>query len=417
MKIKTRELSYDEVVSLPARKHKKPVKPNVLLDKLIVALSKSELEKVNFLCEYEGFEKIGKNEPCLILMNHSSFIDLKIAKTIMKDRPFQIVCTSDGFVGKEGLMRRIGCIPTQKFVTDINLVRDMKYCVDKLNTSVLLFPEASYSFDGTATPLPDSLSKCIKMLNVHVIFIETFGAFHRDPLYNGLRLRKVDVTAKASLIFHKDELKELSIKYISDKLNDCFSFDHFRWQDEGKIKVDEDFRTLGLERVLYKCPACKTEGNMKGEGTKIKCSSCNKIYYMSEYGRMKAENGETEFPHIPDWYRWERECVREEIESDTYLLDIPVDIAILKDFNAIYKVGEGRLKHNKDGFRLNGCDGKLDYSQSRKSSYSLYADYFWYEIDDVICIGDSNTLYYCFPKTQNHPVAKTRLATEELFRI
>lgn len=48
---------------------------------------------------------------------------------------------------------------------------------------------------------------------------------------------------------------------------------------------------------------------------------------------------------------------------------------------------------------------------------SLYADYFWYEIGDVICIGDNGTLYYCFPKEGGDVVAKARLATEELYKL
>lgn len=420
MKIKTKKISYDELEGIPYRKHKKPVKPSQALKKLILTLAKSELKKVGFTCEYEGMEKLGSDEPCLILMNHSSFIDLKIAETIFKDRPLQIVCTSDGFVGKEGLMRRVGCIPTQKFVTDTALVKDMKYCIDTLNTSILLYPEASYSFDGTATPLPDSLGKFIRFLKVPVVFIETFGAFHRDPLYNGLRLRDVKVSAKVTYLLSSDEAKTKTPEEINDILKKCFSFDYFKWQKKNGIKVTEEFRTLGLERVLYKCPCCFSEGKMEGTGTRIECHSCNAEYEMNELGEMiKTRDGkssELEFTHIPDWYRWQRECVREEIRTGQYKLDIPVDIRVLKDFSAIYEVGEGRLVHDNSGFHLTGCDGKLEYTQAVKSSYSLYSDYFWYEIGDMICVGDNKILYYCFPKEKDVVVAKARLATEELFK-
>jgi hypothetical protein len=40
-----------------------------------------------------------------------------------------------------------------------------------------------------------------------------------------------------------------------------------------------------------------------------------------------------------------------------------------------------------------------------------------YEIGDIICIGDSNVLYYCFPQTDVDVVAKTRLAAEELYKL
>ena len=91
---------------------------------------------------------------------------------------------------------------------------------------------------------------------------------------------------------------------------------------------------------------------------------------------------------------------------------------MLVDTKSIYSVGEGRLRHTDKGFELIGCDGKLSYTQSPKASYSLYADYFWYEIGDMICIGDSKAQYYCFPKDQTKAiVAKARLATEELYKM
>lgn len=41
----------------------------------------------------------------------------------------------------------------------------------------------------------------------------------------------------------------------------------------------------------------------------------------------------------------------------------------------------------------------------------------WYEIGDMICIGDHDTLYYCFPCQEQDVAAKTRLATEELYKL
>lgn len=104
-------------------------------------------------------EKLGRHESCLILMNHSCFLDLETAESIFYPRPLNVVCTSDGFVGKNWLMLHIGCIPTNKFVSDFVLVKQIKYALTKLRTSVLMFPEASYSFDETATTLPESLGK------------------------------------------------------------------------------------------------------------------------------------------------------------------------------------------------------------------------------------------------------------------
>ena len=417
MKIKIKEMAYEKVLARPVGIHQSPVRPMWIFRFLLKMLSASDVKATNFTYREIGMERLGKDEPCLILMNHSSFIDLKIAATILYPKPFNIVCTSDGFVGKNRLMRAIGCIPTKKFVTDMVLVRDMLFALKNLKSSVLMFPEASYSFDGTATPLPESLGKCLKILGVPVVMIRTYGAFARDPLYNNLKLRQVDVSADMEYLLSPEEIKEKPARELNAILQKQFSFDNFRWQQENKVRIAEAFRADCLNRVLYKCPHCGVEGKMRGEGTMLHCSACGKKYELTEYGFLEAAEGETEFSHIPDWYRWERECVRKEILDGTYFLDVPVDICMMVNTKSIYRVGKGRLRHSAEGFHLTGCDGRLDYAQKPAASYSLYSDYYWYEVGDMICIGNSDVLYYCFPTEGGDVVAKTRLAAEELYKL
>ncbi|MBE6600170.1 MAG: 1-acyl-sn-glycerol-3-phosphate acyltransferase [Ruminococcaceae bacterium] len=415
MKIKTVKKSYDEVMALPRPEHKRPKKPWFLLRTLIRVLSVGDLSRTNFSYNFEDREDLPEG-PYLILMNHSSFIDLKIVSKIFYPMPYAIVCTSDGLVGKNWLMRRIGCISTQKFVTDVTLIKDIKYALKKQKISVLMYPEASYSFDGTATPLPDKFGGLIKMMKVPVIMVKTYGAFALDPLYNCLQRRKVDVTADVKCILRPEDIEEKSVAQIDKILKDAFTFDNFAWQYENRVEIDEGFRADGLERILYKCDACGVEGKMEGRGTQIVCHACGRRHTLNTLGRLQASDGKTRFSHIPDWYKWERECVRESIENGTYLLDTEVDIGMMVDYKAIYMVGSGRLRHTGEGFSLRGCDGKLVYDQKPLSSYGLYSDYFWYEIGDMICIGNRDALYYCFPKKEG-VVAKTRLAAEELYKI
>lgn len=155
---------------------------------------------------------------------------------------------------------------------------------------------------------------------------------------------------------------------------------------------------------------------MEGRGTGITCSHCGKHYELTELGELKAAEGETEIAHIPDYYRWEREQVRQEILEGRYLLDVDVDIAMQVDNKAIYQVGKGHLVHDNTGFHLSGCDGRLDYTQKPMAHYSLYADYYWYELGDVICVGDTEVHYFCFPP-KDVSVAKIRLVAEEMYKL
>lgn len=439
MKIKTAKMTYEEALALPQPAHQKPLRQFFLFRLLLLIVSLWDLWRTRFTYRLIGLEKLGKNEPCLILMNHSSFIDLKVAARLLCTRPFHIICTLDGFVGKPRLMRMIGCIPTRKFMTDVTLVRDMVYATKTLNSSILMFPEASYSFDGTQTPLPDSLGKCLKVLKVPVVMIRTEGAFARDPLYNNLQLRKVRVSAEVEYLLSPEEIDAKSPQELNDILKEKFTFDYFRWQQENKIRIKEPFRADGLNRMLYKCPHCQTEGKMLGQGTTLRCKHCGKAYELTEYGYLKLmgedssgsegsmersseslqtpQAAQNTFTHIPDWYRWERECVREEILSGSYRMEIPVAIYMLVNTDKICQVGEGTLTHSREGFHLTGCEGKLDYHQEPLASYSLYSDFFWYEIGDMISIGNEQVQYYCFPQGCGDIVAKARLATEELYKI
>ena len=416
MKIKTKKLSYEKVCALPRPKHRLPLRPMLLLQLVIRVLSIFDLIPTRFTYRTHGMEKIGKKEPCLILMNHSCFLDLKIASKIFFPKRYGIVCTTDGFVGKSWLMRLIGCIPTQKFVNDVTLIRDMEYLLKKKKTSVLMFPEASYSFDGTATPLPRKMGVLLKKLGVPVVTVITQGAFARDPLYNGLQLRKVKVSADVTCLFTKEDLKTMTVAQLDEQLDQAFSFDNFRWQQENNISVSEPFRADYLNRVLYHCPHCGAEGQTEGKGITLTCHNCGKVYTLTETGFLEAADGDAKFTHVPDWFNWQRQQVKKAIEDGSYQLDVEVDIGMMVDFKAIYMVGSGRLTHDAQGFRLTGCDGKLEYSQGPLANYGLYADYLWYEIGDVICIGNTDALYYCFPKGCD-VVTRTRLATEELYKL
>lgn len=415
MKIKVCDKKYSDVSIIPPQKNVLPEKQRAFWRWLLKTVSAGELKKAGFTYSLEGMDDIPDDVPCLFLMNHSSFIDLEMAAVILQNRQYHIICTDDGFVGKEMLMRKIGCIPTKKFITDISLVRNMKYCTETLKSSILIYPEASYSFDGTATPLPESLGKCLKLLKVPVVMIRTKGAFLYDPLYNCLQKRNVKVSAKVKCILTPEDIEKLSVAELNAVLAENFCYDHFKEQYADGVKVSESFRADRLERALYKCPHCLSEEGMKGSGIKIRCESCGREYTLEEDGRLSCPQG-AKFEFVSDWYAWERECVRNEAESGEYRLETDVDIIMLADLKSVYRVGEGHLSHNSEGFHLKGCGGELDFSMPVSQSYSLYADYYWYEIGDMICIGDSRARYYCFPKGKVN-VAKARLAAEELFKL
>lgn len=414
MKIKMKSRSYEEVMSLERPSHVKPKRPWFLLRTLVRLLSIPDMLRTKF--RYTWVDRQGRPRgPYLILMNHSSFLDLKIASRILYPMPYHIVSTSDSLIGKAWLMRRIGCIPTEKFVSDMTLLRDMKYALLTKKRSVLMYPEAGYSFDGRSVTLPDSLGGLCKMLKVPVLMITTYGAFHEQPLYNALRHRKVKVSAEVRCLFTPEEIGQKSAEELTVGIREAFSFDGFRWQRERRVAVTEPTRAEGLEKILYRCPDCEREGEMTSLGDTLTCNACGHRFRLDEYGAISSLDSESRFTHIPDWCDWERSLVRREIEDGSYEVSSRVRICMTVDYKSVYDVGQGSLVHNERGFVLSNDRGEVIYEQKPLFSHSVCADFFWYERGDVIGIGPKGMTHYCIFEEQ-WQVAKARYGAEELYK-
>lgn len=415
MKIKVIKKDYEDVLNLKKQKHLAPPKQSFLFASLVRLIS-GDLRKVHFSANKINMDKLNKKEPCLYLMNHCSFLDLQIAFKLLYPKKFNIICSDDAFIGKNFLLRRLGCISTKKYVYDAILLRDMLKAINKNKHSILMYPEASYTFDGTNATLPDNLGKFLKLLKIPVVMIISHGSFLRDPLYNNLQVRKIKATADMKYILSKKDIEEKTAEELQQIILKEFQYDDFKYQKENNYVIDEPFRADFLHRVLYKCPTCKSEGYTEGKGIKLICKKCNKEYELDKYGYLKAIDGNDTFTHIPDWYNYQKEEVKQEIINGTYKVDLDVKIYIMKDFKGLYDVGEGHLTHSIEGFKLTGCDGKLDFSLKPLNSYTICSDFYFYQIDDVVCIGDNNIRYCCFPKDKTNIVAKIKIATEEIYK-
>ena len=417
MKIKVTDLPLEEVLKLQPEKRFAPTKIDYFWYTLVRALVPFEVNDKTLNLKKVDMDKLGKNQPCLILQNHTSFLDPKITQKVMYPRPINIVTTYDAFVGLKWVLRKLGCFPTRKFVPEVQTLKDMAYCVNTLKTSVVMFPEAGYNFDGTTTTLPENLGRLVKLLGVPLVTIISKGADLIQPLFNRLLKRKVRFETEVKFQLSTKQIQEMSAEEITKVINDAFSYDSYKWQQENNVIIDEPNRALGLERVLYKCPHCNAEEQTVGENSTLTCKACGKQWELTETGYMKALDGETEFSHIPDWFNWERECVRTQLESGEYLAQTEVDLYAQINTKTIYKTGEAILTQNMDGLFLHDKQGNLIHHQPPLFSHTINADFYWYEIDDIIGLGTEKIYYTCAPKNHRNFVTKARLVAEELYKL
>lgn len=378
-----------------------------LLSKIMLVGKKYKVEKINM----EGLKP-----PYMLLSNHMYFIDFELAT--MGTFPYRVnnVMSIGGFYRRPWLIELIGGICTRKFTMDLHLIKSIRKVL-KRGDILAMYPEARYSPCGTTSYMPDSLGKLIKMSKVPVVAVVHRGNHLLTPFWNFRKPRKVPLHTTMELILTAEQVAKMSAEEINERVREALQYDDYRYQKENGILITEPYRAEGLHKVLYQCPNCRVESKMDSEGTEIFCRECGKRWNLNEDGTLAALSGETEFSHIPDWYAWQRECVKKEILSGEYKIEREVDIYMMIDTKCVYKVGDGTLTHTKDGFKLVGCDGQLEYTQAPELSYSLYSDFYWYEIGDVISIGTPKVLYYCIPKTKRDIVAKARIAAEEIYKL
>jgi 1-acyl-sn-glycerol-3-phosphate acyltransferase/transcription elongation factor Elf1 len=360
----------------------------------------------------------GLKPPFIFLGNHNAFFDFKVATAALFPWRANYVVAIDGFIGREWLLRNAGGICKRKFTSDVQLVRQIKRVLDN-GDIILIYPESRYSLCGTTALLPDSLGKMCKMMGVPVVTIITHGHHVDAPFWN-LKKRKVKGTeAVMKQLFSAEQLEGASVAEINEAIRAEFRYDDFAWQRERKIKISVPWRAEGLHKVLYKCAHCGTEYRMKSRGKELSCAVCGKRWEMTELGELAAENGETEFSHIPDWYEWERAEVRREVEAGTYRFSAACHVDSLPNAKGYIKLGEGRITHDMDGFRLEGTGPDGSAFGMVKTVPSLYSCHIEYEYlgkyGDCIDLNTPEDTYYIYPHGEDFSVTKIALATEELY--
>ncbi len=396
---------------------KKPITPCFLMSVAKGIISWPDLKKRGAVLTKTNMKDM-EDKPYLMLVTHSSMVDFNLMLKATHPHKVNNVMTLEGFnTYTEPLMRSLGVLGTRKFITDIHLIKNMKYCVDKLKNPFVLFPEARYSLDGCTSYLPQSLGKMVRLLGVPVVVLMIHGNFVTCPQWNKIN-KKTFVEAEAKQIITAEETKTLSVDEINQRIAEHFVYDDFAWQKEKQLKIDHPQRAKGLHALLYKCPNCAEEHQTDSEGTKLWCNCCKKTWEMDEYGELHALEGETEFPHIPDWSNWERECVRKEIEEGTYYFEDDVRVETLPGSWKFYKQGMGKLIQTPEGttVKCNYYGEPYELHRSAMSLESMHIEYDYLGRGDCVDISIPDDSFWCY-LSKRDAITKISFATEEIHKL
>ena len=392
---------------------KPPEYPKLRLLSYFIASLEKPKHKIKI--DKRGFK--GIKPPYLLLANHNAFMDINVMTIATFPHPKNYVIAIDGYLNREKLIRMIGGICKRKFTTDLQLIKQLEYSVAHKRVPVI-FPEARYSLCGTTAIIPPSIGRLCKHLNVPVVMLMMHGHHINSPFWN-LTDRKVKgLQAEIKCIIRKEELSELSLDEINERIHEAFQYDEYKWQKENNIHVTYKGRAEGLHKVLYQCPHCGKEYRMDSKGTQLFCKACGHTWEYSELGELQAVEGETYFSHIPDWYEWERDNVRKEVEAGTYHFEGDVHTSMMPK-DKFVPIGNGHLVHNMDGFTLTGeFEGeKYKVVLPAGMHYGVHIEYEYLgKYGDCVDLNTLDNTYYVYPHGEDFAVTKFSLACEEIFK-
>ena len=404
----------------PYNTAKFPIRQPLIMTGLLALVSRIAMPR-GIPYKIEKINMEGVKPPYMLLSNHMYFVDFQLSAMATFPHRVNNVATIDGYYRRPWLMELLGCICKRKFTTDLHLIRSIRHVLQQYKDVLCMYPEARYSPVGTTAILPDALGKMIKLAKAPVVVMVHHGNYLHTPFWNYRKPRKVPLHTTMTKVLSAEDVETMSVEDINRIVREALSYDEYRWQREHNIRITEEYRAEGLHKVLYQCPSCKTEHRMASEGTQLYCTSCGKRWEMDELGVLHALSGETEFPHIPDWYEWQRSEVRREIEEGRYYFEDTVDVHSLPRPMRFEHLGEAVLTHDaENGFVLKGTYKGEPYEIERKpiGMYGLHVEYDYCYIKpyDCVDISTDNDSFYCYPTKQN-VVTKLSLATEEIHRI
>lgn len=292
--------------------------------------------------------------PIVAIGSHTCMMDVAFMLLALSPIRLNIVCGRDVFTWKpvKPIQKAAGLLPINQFEMDLTSIRLMKKAVSS-GCSIALFPEGKISLDGR--PLSNmnfkSIAKLLKFLDANVVFSHNYGGYSARPRwFHGFRRGKI--IQKCKILFTREELKELSVDEVYNKLKKEFTFNDSEFQQEHQLRYKSKTPAKGLNYILYKCPKCGAEYEMECDGNFLSCTACGNRVQYTEYGEFIPDEGSVTFDRLDKWYDYEKESVNKELDNPDFRLSYPV---VWEQANAEYvyeEMGEGELfvDHKEIGF-------------------------------------------------------------------
>ncbi|MDY2888596.1 MAG: lysophospholipid acyltransferase family protein [Candidatus Caccosoma sp.] len=359
--------------------------------------------------------------PCFLIYNHQSRMDYIYIAQATYPRPLNFVVGYNEFFRShlQFIFKLIHNIPKKNFNSDVASIRAMNQII-KQNGVVCIAPEGMSSITGHSQPIALGTGKLLKHYHIPVYMVKLKGAFlSNTKVCLDERYGKVDVTLQR--LFDEEQLRNLSVEDIENKINEELWQDDYEWNKKERIKFDMKGNGCShLHDLCYHCFKCNKDFTMFGEKDKIVCKECGNGATLNEYYDLIPFDDTCVIPEsISKWVDEERRLVYHEIQDESFEFKEEVKIGKIPDDHYLKNqatseiCGEGILTINHEGFFYKGTkdnqefEFKIDYNHLPTLGMPIDVTFF--------SIYHDGKYYDIFPK--NAVVGKILLIVEEMHRL
>ena len=317
------------------------------------------------------------------------------------------------------VFRLLRVIPKKNFTPDLYTVKEISRVI-RNGGKVCIFPEGMSSISGANQPVALGTGKLFKHHKVPVYYSVIRGGYLTSPKYN-LKDRFGRVEVEFDQLFTPEDLDRMTPEEIEEAINRAIYHDDYAWN-----KIHKHHYAIGengaehLEDLLFWCPKCGKQHTMTSKGNTIFCTYCGNGATLTDTYELVPFDDTCVIPETQtQWFNQEREVIRQEVMQEDFLLEEPVQLGILPEYELLKDqatsqvVGKGILRLDRRGLSYNGTKNGEPFSFHIEShalpTYGMCTDL---------------SRFYTFLKgeflefyPEHSVVEKFFLATEELHRI
>lgn len=215
-----------------------------------------------------GIDKIPP-PPYLLIGNHTHVFDPLFVGGLIKE-PVSWVAARGGFqtIYLAPLLKLLGAIAKQKGVPDAMTIRQI-YTTLKDGGVVGIYPEGTVTWDGNFGTLPKGTEKLLEKVRVPVVAARIHGGYSIKP-----RWADKNNKGRIEIEFEVFEGKE-AIAFLKES--------EWTWQERTNNSVKGKNKALGLERIAWFCPECKSFKSISAKGNTGKCKACGHEILVDNY--------------------------------------------------------------------------------------------------------------------------------------